>query len=51
MKTIAQNAGEEGSVIVGKVSEMDDFNMGYNAAADEFTDMIKSGIIDPLKVL
>eukprot|EP00195_Chlamydomonas_chlamydogama_P015198 CAMPEP_0202889864 /NCGR_PEP_ID=MMETSP1392-20130828/417_1 /ASSEMBLY_ACC=CAM_ASM_000868 /TAXON_ID=225041 /ORGANISM="Chlamydomonas chlamydogama, Strain SAG 11-48b" /LENGTH=570 /DNA_ID=CAMNT_0049573293 /DNA_START=61 /DNA_END=1773 /DNA_ORIENTATION=+ len=51
MKTIASNAGVEGAVIVGKVLEMSDPNMGYNAAAGEFTDMVKSGIIDPLKVV
>jgi len=50
MKTIASNAGVEGAVIVGKVEEMADFNSGYDAAADVFTDMVKAGIIDPLKV-
>jgi chaperonin GroEL len=50
MKTIANNAGVEGAVIVGKVMEMEDPSMGYNAATGDFTDMVKSGIIDPLKV-
>lgn len=50
MKTIASNAGVEGAVIVGKVLELDSPSMGYNAATGEFTDMVKSGIIDPLKV-
>ena len=50
MKTIASNAGVEGAVIVGKVLEMAEPQMGYNAATGEFVDMIKGGIIDPLKV-
>lgn len=51
MKTIASNAGVEGAVIVGKVEEMADPSAGYDAAADQFTDMVKAGIIDPLKVV
>jgi chaperonin GroEL len=51
MKTIASNAGVEGAVIVGKVEELTDPNMGYDAAAGAFTDMVKAGIIDPLKVV
>ena len=51
MKTIASNAGAEGAVIVGKVEEMPDFNSGYDAATDQFVDMVKAGIIDPLKVV
>ncbi|KAG2426300.1 hypothetical protein HXX76_013057 [Chlamydomonas incerta] len=51
MKTIASNAGVEGAVIVGKVLEMAEPQMGYNAATGEFVDMIKGGIIDPLKVV
>ncbi|GAX76808.1 hypothetical protein CEUSTIGMA_g4254.t1 [Chlamydomonas eustigma] len=51
MKTIASNAGVEGAVIVGKVLEYADANMGYDAATGSFTDMIKAGIIDPLKVV
>lgn len=40
MKTIASNAGVEGAVIIGKVEEQAEPNMGYNAATDEFTDMV-----------
>jgi len=52
-RTIVENAGEEGSVIVGKLLDTygKDFHMGYNAATGEFTDMIASGILDPLKVV
>ena len=46
---IANNAGQDGSVICEKVSEGDG-NYGYNAAADKFEDMLKAGVIDPTKV-
>ena len=42
--------GAEGSVVVGRVREDKNPNGGYNAAADEYVDMIKVGIIDPTKV-
>eukprot|EP01092_Planopodium_desertum_P012392 TRINITY_DN584_c0_g1_i3.p1 TRINITY_DN584_c0_g1~~TRINITY_DN584_c0_g1_i3.p1 ORF type:complete len:556 (-),score=213.88 TRINITY_DN584_c0_g1_i3:86-1753(-) len=50
-KAIADNAGSEGSVIVGKLLESKDPHWGYNAAIGEFTNMIKAGIIDPTKVV
>ncbi|ODV93146.1 hypothetical protein PACTADRAFT_46457 [Pachysolen tannophilus NRRL Y-2460] len=52
-KKIVDNAGEEGSVIVGKVIEDygADFNKGYDSAKGEYVDMIKAGIIDPFKVV
>ncbi len=46
---IANNAGKDGSVICEKVSEMKG-NMGYNAATDTYEDLVKSGVIDPVKV-
>ncbi|TXG63941.1 hypothetical protein EZV62_010935 [Acer yangbiense] len=49
--TIASNAGAEGSVVVGKLLEQDFPDMGYDAAKGEYVDMIKAGIIDPLKVI
>jgi len=49
LRTIVENAGLEGSVVVAKVSEgKEDF--GYNAKTDEYVDMLKAGIIDPKKV-
>jgi chaperonin GroEL len=48
---IAQNAGAEGAVIVGKLLEGKDDNIGYDAKNNEFTDMIKAGVIDPTKVV
>ena len=43
-------AGVEGSVIVGKLLEGQGGNYGYNAATNEYGDLVKQGIIDPLKV-
>ncbi|WP_333696145.1 chaperonin GroEL [Flavobacterium sp.] len=49
LRTIVENAGLEGSVVVAKVAEgKGDF--GYNAKSDEYVDMLKAGIIDPKKV-
>lgn len=47
---IAENAGKEGAVIVDKIWQSKDANWGYDAAKDEFVDLIKAGIIDPKKV-
>jgi chaperonin GroEL len=49
LRTIVENAGLEGSVIVAKVAEGKD-NFGYNAKTDQYVDMLKAGIIDPKKV-
>ncbi|KAJ3682425.1 hypothetical protein LUZ60_014998 [Juncus effusus] len=49
--TIASNAGVEGAVVVGKLLEQDNADLGYDAAKGEYVDMVKSGIIDPLKVI
>ncbi|GAA0141828.1 hypothetical protein LIER_02880 [Lithospermum erythrorhizon] len=49
--TIACNAGVEGAVVVGKLLEQDNPDLGYDAAKGEYVDMIKAGIIDPLKVI
>lgn len=51
VETIASNAGVEGAVVVGKLVEQDNPDLGYDAAKDEYVDMIKAGIIDPLKVI
>nr|CAD1836057.1 unnamed protein product [Ananas comosus var. bracteatus] len=49
--TIAANAGVEGAVVVGKLLEQDNPDLGYDAAKGEYVDMVKAGIIDPLKVI
>jgi len=50
-RQIAQNAGDDGSVVVGKLLEKSDYNWGYNAATGEYQDLVKAGIIDPAKVV
>ena len=50
IRMIAQNAGAEGSIIVGKVKESKDKNFGYNAQTDTFEDLVGAGVIDPTKV-
>ncbi len=50
-KQIADNAGVEGSVVVSKILENATFNFGYDASLDVYTDMLKTGIIDPTKVV
>ncbi|KAJ4717879.1 Chaperonin CPN60-like 2, mitochondrial [Melia azedarach] len=49
--TIASNAGFDGSAIIGKLLEQDDCNLGFDAAKGEYVDMVKTGIVDPLKVV
>ncbi|MBD1834588.1 chaperonin GroEL [Trichocoleus sp. FACHB-90] len=49
LKRIAENAGQNGAVIAERVKEKE-FNVGYNAATNEFVDMFEAGIVDPAKV-
>jgi chaperonin GroEL len=51
MRQIAENAGEDGAVISGKVLDKDDYNWGFDAQTGEYKDMVKAGIIDPTKVV
>ncbi len=51
IRQIAENAGVEGSIVVGKVLESKGANFGYDAQTDEYGDMIEKGIIDPAKVV
>jgi len=55
IRKLAQNAGQDGSVIIDAVrrqaKEQKNKNIGYNVLTDEYTDMIKAGIIDPVKVV
>ncbi len=50
LRQIVQNAGKEGAVIVEKVRENKNDNYGFNAATEEFDDLVKAGVIDPAKV-
>jgi chaperonin GroEL len=51
VRQIANNAGDEGSVVVGKILENDSLTFGYDAQTSTYGDMIKMGIIDPVKVV
>ena len=50
LRMIAQNAGHEGAIVVAKVMESKQANYGFDAGAESYGDMIKSGILDPTKV-
>ena len=50
-RQIAENAGEDGAVVVGKIVDKDDYAYGYNAATGEYGDLVKQGVIDPAKVV
>jgi len=50
MRQIAQNAGHEGAVVVGKVRESKEDNFGFDAESGQFGDLVKAGVIDPAKV-
>jgi chaperonin GroEL len=51
LRQIAENAGEDGAVVSGKVLENTDYNYGFDAQSGEFKDMVAAGIIDPTKVV
>src|SRR5689334_13186841 len=50
LRQIAENSGEEGAIVLGKVNDSKDYNFGYNAQTSEFEDLVKAGVIDPTKV-
>src|ERR1700733_14857027 len=50
LRQIAENAGEEGAVVLGKISESKDINFGYNALTNDYEDLVKAGGPDPTKV-
>jgi len=51
IRQIVQNAGGEGSIVVGKILENESLSFGYNAQSGEYGDMIQMGIVDPVKVV
>jgi chaperonin GroEL len=51
IRQIAENAGVDGSVVVGKLQESNDTDRGFDAQTGEYVDMVKAGIIDPTKVV
>jgi len=50
MRWIAQNAGQEGAIVVSKVKELE-ADSGYNAATDKYENLVRAGVIDPTKVV
>ena len=51
LRQIAENAGEEGAIVLGKVEEARDQNFGYNAQTGDYEDLVKAGVLDPTKVV
>src|ERR1700744_2163750 len=51
VRQIADNAGTDGSVVVGRMLDQKDSNYGFDAQKGEYVDMIKAGIVDPTKVV
>jgi chaperonin GroEL len=51
IRQIAENAGVEGSIVVGKVMESASATFGFNAQTEEYVDMVQAGVIDPAKVV
>ncbi|MDX7950441.1 chaperonin GroEL [Lichenihabitans sp. Uapishka_5] len=51
IRQIAENAGVEGSIVVGKINENSSATFGYNAQTEQYVDMIETGIVDPAKVV
>jgi chaperonin GroEL len=51
LRQIAENAGEEGAIVLGKVNDSKDPNFGYNALTGEYEDLVKAGVLDPTKVV
>jgi len=51
LRQIVENAGVEGSIVVGKIMENSDPNFGFNAQTEEYGDLVKMGVIDPAKVV
>jgi chaperonin GroEL len=50
-RQIAENAGEDGAVVVGKILDKDDYAFGFNAATGDYGNLVKQGVIDPAKVV
>ncbi|HLO08078.1 MAG TPA: chaperonin GroEL [Terriglobales bacterium] len=51
LRQIAENAGEEGAIVLGKVNDSKDYNFGYNALTGDYEDLVKAGVLDPTKVV
>src|ERR1700684_3943931 len=51
LRQIAENAGEEGAIVIGKIADSKDINYGYNALTNDYEDLVKAGVLDPTKVV
>ena len=51
LRQIAENAGEEGAIVLGKVNDSKNNSFGYNALTGEYEDLVKAGVLDPTKVV
>ena len=51
LRQIAENAGEEGAIVIGKINDSKDINYGYNALTGHYEDLVKAGVLDPTKVV
>jgi len=51
LRQIVENAGEDGSLVVGRLLEKNSYNWGFNAATGEYQDLVGAGVIDPAKVV
>ncbi len=51
LRQIAENAGAEGAIVLGKITESKDNNFGFNALTSEYEDLVKAGVLDPTKVV
>jgi chaperonin GroEL len=51
LRQIAENAGEEGAIVLGKINDSKDYNFGYNALTGDYEDLVKAGVLDPTKVV
>ena len=51
LRQIAENAGEEGAIVLGRVNESKDTSFGYNALTGKYEDLVKAGVLDPTKVV
>jgi chaperonin GroEL len=51
LRQIAENAGEEGAIVLGKINDSKDNNYGYNALTGDYEDLVKAGVLDPTKVV
>ncbi len=51
LRQIAENAGEEGAIVIGKIHDSKENNYGYNALTGEYEDLVKAGVLDPTKVV